>query len=148
MLVEATGTKIDPPKWTPFVKEQEIPSPNGKLTLLKRDFDMRDYLVLTTVQAEGLTRRIYIPLDPDKDTESATPMLSETLSGRRRVISALGNADFLYVADEETDTGIPVRTVRTQPHLLSEDDSTLDGIPDWNTRLDVPTDTIEQWKKS
>ena len=146
MLPKATGTEVDPPGWTTFIKEKEIDGPKGRPSFLKRGQDAQDYLVLTTAEAEGLTRRIYIPLDADTDAPNATPRLTETLSGARPIMSALGNADFVYVADEETSTGTLVRTVRTEPHLLSSDDPTLDGIPERATRLNVPTGVIDQWK--
>lgn len=148
MLPEATGITVDPPGWTRFVREKEIGGPKGRPTLLKRGDDNQDYLVLTTAECDGLTRRIYIPLDPDTEVKSARPQLTQTLSGARPIISALGNADFVYVADEETSTGRAVRTVRTEAHLLSGDDPTLDGIPDRETRLSISTDAIAEWKGS
>ena len=131
-----------------FVKDREIGGPKGRPTLLKRYDDNHDYLVLSTAESDSLTRRIYIPLNPDTDVQWARPQLTETLSGARPVISALGNADFVYVADEETSTGNAVRTVRIEARVLSADDPTLDGIPDGETKLNLSTQAMAEWKKS
>ena len=61
-------------------------------------------------------------------------------------MSALGNADFVYVADEEDQHRDPCPHRAEEPHLLSSDDPTLDGIPERATRLNVPTGVIDQWK--
>ena len=145
MMHEPTGTILENAEWTTFVQEKELDYHDGVKLVLKRDAAGQDYLVLWN-DSDGETERwIYLPLDPDGPGVSATPMLTETLTGKRPLISALGNSDHVFIVDEDPATGRFLRTVRTQLHLLPEEDPLRNNMPPREVRLNVPEEVIREW---
>ena len=147
MLPEPRGQKLNKPHWTTFIQEKELDYYDGPRLLLKRDQRGQDYLVLWNDSDQDTQRWIYIPLAPDSTRFSATPQLTETLSGRRSLLSALANANHVFIVDEDTATGGFIRTVKTQLHTLQTGDHLSENLPLPEARLNIPEDSIQAWKE-
>ena len=137
MLPKPTGQQLPRPHWTTFVQEKELDYYDGPRLLLKRDTAGQDYLVLWNDSDQDTQRWIYLPLDPDGPGLSATPRLSETLSGRRSLLSALCNTNYVFIVDEDTATGAFIRTVKTQLHTLQTGDPLSENLPLPEARLNI-----------
>ena len=145
MPLQHTRELLVNPSWTRFTHTMEIECQDLPEALVHHGADGRDYLALR-IPSEGHNHRwIYLPLEPD-GAGLPRPELSESLTGKRPLMSVLGNADEAYIVDQDPNTKAFVRTVRTTIHNMPEDDPIMANLPPDTARLQATPDTLKEWK--
>ena len=145
MPPQHTRELLDDPRWVPFTHSLEVECQGLPEAIVRLGADGRDYLALRVPSESYNHQWIYLPLEPD-GAGFPKPELSESLTGKRPLPSVIGNADEVYVVDQDPNTRAFVRTVRTTIHNMPEDDPIMANLPPDTARLQASPDTLKEWK--
>lgn len=145
-LPQPTGELLDDPNWTSFTREMKVEYRNGPEALLRRGADGQDYLALRTGKNNGVDQWAYVPLEED-GRGWPRPELTESLTGTRPLRSVLGNADQVYIVDQDPETKRFIRTVRIALYDMPEDDPFREKLPGDEAQLKVSPEAVRRWKE-
>ncbi len=137
--------KLNNPNWTVFVRNQPLDNPDGPKARLAKDQADQTYLALWTDSFPSFERWVYIPLKEDEEA-FPKPGLRETLTGRRPLVSVIGNADQVYVVDVDPG-GNFTRTVRARLHEMTAGEDIPFSPPGPEARLNVSEHVIAAWER-
>ncbi len=136
--------KLNNPNWTVFTQEEPLQCDDGPQARLARDQADQTYLALWTDSFPGFERWVYVPVEEGEDS-FPRPNLREALTGRRPLVSVIGNADEVYVVDVDPE-GNFTRTVRARLHEMTASDIPF-SPPGPEARLNVPERVIAAWER-